>query len=60
MINCCQASSHHPGAIIKNEEKSLTLKELLACVTFSKDDPWISSQHLLKVQVPRTHSKLTE
>lgn len=39
MINCCQASSHHPEAIIKNEEKSLTLKELLACMTFSKDDP---------------------
>lgn len=38
----------------------LTLKELLASVWFSKGGPWICYQHLLKVQFPRSHPKLTE
>lgn len=38
----------------------LTLKDLLACVWFSKDGAWISYLYLLKVQIPRSHPKVTE
>lgn len=38
----------------------LTLKKLLACMGFSKNGQWISYQCLLKVQIPRSHPKLTE